>query len=47
MVEHLAGHLPSSADEEAAQEQEEEGGTEEQSTDSDGKHSQQDVDVVN
>ena len=47
MVEHLSGHLPSSADEEAAREEEEGEGTEDESTDSDGKHSQPDIDVVN
>ncbi len=46
MVEHLAGHLHSSADEDNAEAEDDEA-TDDENTDSDGKHSQLDVDVVN
>ncbi|DBA98922.1 hypothetical protein WJX77_006198 [Trebouxia sp. C0004] len=46
MVEHMTGHLHSSADEHDAEAEDEEA-TADENTDSDGKHSQPDVDVVN
>ena len=46
MVEHMTGHLHSSADEDDAEAEDEEA-TADENTDSDGKHSQLDVDVVN
>jgi len=46
MVEHMTGHLHSSADEDDAEAEDEEA-TADEDTDSDGKHSQHDVDVVN
>lgn len=46
MVEHMTGHLHSSADEDDAEAEDEEA-TSDENTDSDGKHSQLDVDVIN
>ncbi len=46
MVEHMTGHLHSSADEDDAEAEDEEA-TADEDTNSDGKHSQLDVDVVN
>ncbi|DBA73831.1 TPA: PSII 6.1 kDa protein, variant 2 [Trebouxia sp. C0005] len=46
MVEHMTGHLHSSADEDDAEAEDEEA-TADENTDSDGKLSQPDVDVVN
>ena len=46
MVEHMTGHLHSSADEDDAEAEDEEA-TADEETDSDDKHSQPDVDVVN
>lgn len=46
MVEHMTGHLHSSADEDDAEAEDEEA-TADEDSDLDGKHSQLDVDVVN